>query len=124
MQVAVADASAHTADDQASRQGTHAMHLSKFENLPISIRGRVKFEAIEWTFKIINEAFQLRNAKRVRGAPPEPVILKELHEKGATVYGRNGEQTLSSLRSLGLIAVDKRGITVVQPKKAPLQPTN
>jgi hypothetical protein len=88
-----------------------------FEKLQLSVRGRVKFEVVSASFRIINESCAIKNSKMVKGAPPEPVTLKELHEKGANVHGRSGEQVLASLRALGLITVDKRGVCLVPVKK-------
>ena len=86
-----------------------------FEALPESVRGRVKFETIDRVFRVASGLFIAQNCKLMKGATPDAVPLRDLHELGCTVHGRSGEQTINSLRALGLLLVSKEGIKLSRP---------
>jgi hypothetical protein len=107
------------AKSAAGAGATKGPDAAAFEALPVSVRGRVKFEAAETVFQTIVELFTQKNCKMMQGAQLHAVTLKELHEKGAIVHGRSGEQTLAALRVLGCVLVDKRGVSLPKPAKKP-----
>lgn len=49
----------------------------------------VALECIERLFGVV-VVHPMENYTQVKGAPPVPVDLRRLHDKGATVHGRSG----------------------------------
>lgn len=86
----------------------------QFDALPVSVRGRVKFETIQSTYELIEQLFIQKNCRLMKGLTPDPVLLKDLHEQGGLVLGRSGEHLLSSLRALKLVTVTKHGVSLVR----------
>mmetsp|Transcript_1337 Transcript_1337/g.2257 ORF Transcript_1337/g.2257 Transcript_1337/m.2257 type:complete len:82 (+) Transcript_1337:870-1115(+) len=69
----------------------------------------------------MDEMYTQNNHRIMRGAAPEGVLLKDLHDKGITVFGRSGEHLIASLRKMGLLTAssnDRNKIYLTRPLNA------
>ena len=64
----------------------------------------------------MKETWNAQVKAMVANAPPVPLELKELHEKGAKIHGTTGDGVLASLRSMELITTSRKGVMLPHTK--------
>jgi len=104
-------------------EGSNEILESAFQNVPASVRGRVKLGQVQSLFcgilqvahkeasaRAAPPATRARNQKRQKS---NPISLKVLDAEGLKVSGLTGASMLATLQSLGLIKVTKNSVVLL-----------
>lgn len=98
----------------SSNSATSSLTVERFKSLPISVRGRVKFEQAQALLdKLHSYSKQQRTLlpKGVKEVPP--LSLQAIEASGIKVTGMTGDAVINVLKSLGLIKKSNEGITLI-----------
>jgi len=93
-----------TNDNKTIKNKTIELTKEKFDGVPISIRGRCKFD------DVVNLLSKLQSHYKINKTP---LTLAEMDSCNLKVTGKTGDYVISTLKSLGLISKTKDGIILV-----------